>query len=51
MNSSNIFALKGNIIFTKSNTQFTAVTHGYIVSDGAAVVDVYEKLPERSIKA
>jgi guanine deaminase len=42
-----LFALKGNIIFTKSKTDFTVFEKGYIVYDSGIIVDVFEHLPER----
>ncbi|MGL6107906.1 amidohydrolase family protein [Romboutsia sp.] len=37
--------LKGNIIFTKSPTEFTIVNNGFIVINSNKVVDVFEELP------
>lgn len=42
-----LFALKGNIIFTKSNAQFTSLEKGYIVAEDGVVIDVYQELPKR----
>ena len=47
MSSGRIFALKGNIIFTKTTERLTAVPRGHVVCDGADVVDVFGELPER----
>jgi guanine deaminase len=47
LNSCRIFALKGNIIFTKTSTRFAVVSRGYIICEDGIVIDVYEKLPER----
>lgn len=41
-----IFALKGNVIYTKSCEQFTAVTQGYLVCEDGVVIDVFQELPE-----
>lgn len=41
-----IFALKGNVIYTKSSEQFTAVTQGYLVCEDGVVIDVFQELPE-----
>ncbi len=41
-----IFALKGHIIYTESNTHFVTVPQGYIVFQNDMIIDVFEKLPE-----
>lgn len=46
LNSGRIFALKGNIIFTASNSHFTSVSQGYIVCENSVVTDVFDELPE-----
>ncbi len=46
MGKKNIFAMKGNIIFTETNKQFTAIKEGYIVSKDGIVVDVFRELSE-----
>ncbi len=40
------FALKGNIIFTKSKAQFTSIEQGYIVCEDGIVIDVFQQIPE-----
>lgn len=42
-----LFALKGNIIFTKSKAQFTVFENGYIVCEDGIIADVFEQLPDR----
>jgi guanine deaminase len=42
-----IFALKGNVIFTKDTGGFTAVPNGYIVVRDGLVEDVFFALPEK----
>jgi guanine deaminase len=41
-----VFALKGNIIYTESQTRFNSIERGYIVSEDGMVVDVFKELPE-----
>jgi guanine deaminase len=47
LNMGKSFAVKGNVIYTKTKTQFTSVSHGYIVCENGVVTDVYEELPVR----
>ena len=41
-----LFALKGNIIFTKTKAQFTSLEQGYIICKDGTVVDAFQKLPD-----
>ncbi len=47
MTKNNVFALRGNIIFTKTNQQFTVIAKGYLVYQDGVVVEVLKKLPDR----
>lgn len=46
MAKKNVFALRGNIIFTKSKQQFTAIAKGYVLYQDGVVIDVFQKLPD-----
>ena len=46
MNES-IFILKGNIIYSKSQTEFAICEHGYLVCKDGRVDGIYQTLPFR----
>ena len=46
MSKENIFALKGNIIFTESEKHFNVIENGYIICNDGIVVDVFKEIPE-----
>lgn len=41
------YAVKGNVIFTKTNRDFTVMENAYVVCEQGKVVDVFCLLPER----
>lgn len=46
----NIFAVKGNIVFTKEFGKYQIVNDGYVLVEDKLVLGVYENLPEKYMK-
>ena len=51
MSNNETLILKGNIIYTETPQELTALENGYLVSEGGMVTGVYAQLPERYANA
>ena len=51
MSTEHLLILKGNIIYTQTQKELTALENGYVVSEEGIVTGVYAHLPERYLNA